>query len=289
MVFKIGKLFHLTQVVEDLAVADLWYNRIFAPCRFYRALMPEAFRDASLLAIGDLVVEPVQIAAGLPGVERSPLARFKARYGNRLHSIAWYVDSLEGAFETCRAQGVRMTDVTGRSVEDIDHVGAIKYFWTHPADTHGIVEFARLKPEFTIDPRVQPFWSSRYWRDRHPLGLTGRMTITTAVRDHDAAAGTYRRLMSGIEVPTAWADGRSAFQVGDDTIVELVPIDSPELGGFGEGVFGMAFHVADLAAAEAFLRGLGLPCRRAANGSIVLDPKDALGTTVGFEQAEERI
>src|SRR3546814_7031521 len=64
----------------------------------------------------------------LPGVERSPLARFKARYGNRLHSVAWYVDNLEGAFKACRERGVRMTDVTGRSVEDLDHVGQIKYF-----------------------------------------------------------------------------------------------------------------------------------------------------------------
>src|SRR3546814_3310908 len=82
--------------------------------------MPEAFRDASLLAISDLVIEPVEIAANLPGVERSPLARFKARYGNRLHSVAWYVDNLEGAFKACRERGVRMTDVTGRSVEDLD-------------------------------------------------------------------------------------------------------------------------------------------------------------------------
>src|SRR3546814_2557943 len=86
-VFKVGKLFHMTQVVENLDAADLWYNRLFSPCRFYRALMPEAFRDASLLAISDLVIEPVEIAANLPGVERSPLARFKARYGTRLHSV----------------------------------------------------------------------------------------------------------------------------------------------------------------------------------------------------------
>src|SRR3546814_10436249 len=136
--------------------------------------------------------------------------------------------------------------VTGRSVEDLDHVGQIKYFWTHPADTHGMVEFARLKPEYTIDPRAQPFWSSAYWRDEHPLGLTGQMTIVTAVRDVAAASETYQGLMGGVEVPTAWSDGRRAFQVGDDTIVELVAGNSPELGGFGAGVFGMAFPVADL-------------------------------------------
>src|SRR3546814_5159446 len=70
-VFKVGKLFHMTQVVENLDAADLWYNRLFSPCRFYRALMPEAFRDASLLAISDLVIEPVEIAANLRSEEHT--------------------------------------------------------------------------------------------------------------------------------------------------------------------------------------------------------------------------
>src|SRR3546814_11160606 len=103
----------LTQVVENLDAADLWYNRLFSPCRFYRALMPEAFRDASLLAISDLVIEPVEIAANLPGVERSPLQRFKARYANRLNPVAWYADTLKGAFQACRDVAVSMTRAHG--------------------------------------------------------------------------------------------------------------------------------------------------------------------------------
>src|SRR3546814_9362413 len=92
------------------------------------------------------------------------------------------------------------------------------------------------------------------------------MTIVTAVRDVAAASETYQGLMGGVEVPTAWSDGRRAFQVGDDTIVELVASNSPELGWFGDGVFGMAFHVADLSAADIFLKGLALPYRPAATG-----------------------
>src|SRR3546814_20904604 len=99
------------------------------------------------------------------------------------------------------------------------------------------------------------------------------MTIVTAVRDVAAASETYQGLMGGVEVPTAWSDGRRAFQVGDDTIVELVASNSPELGGFGDGVFGMAFHVAYLAAAEICLKELALPSRRGAHGSFFVYPE----------------
>jgi hypothetical protein len=34
--FKIGKLFHLTHVVSDLAAVDEWYDDVFGVTRFYR-------------------------------------------------------------------------------------------------------------------------------------------------------------------------------------------------------------------------------------------------------------
>jgi extradiol dioxygenase family protein len=34
--FKIGKLFHLTHVVNDLDAVDKWYDDVFACKRFYK-------------------------------------------------------------------------------------------------------------------------------------------------------------------------------------------------------------------------------------------------------------
>src|SRR3546814_20114186 len=59
-VLKVGKIFHMTQVVEHLAAAALWYHRLFSPCRFHRALLPEAFQDASPLADSDNFNLPTQ-------------------------------------------------------------------------------------------------------------------------------------------------------------------------------------------------------------------------------------
>ena len=35
--FKIGKLFHLTHVVSDLAAVDNWYDEVFGVTRFTAA------------------------------------------------------------------------------------------------------------------------------------------------------------------------------------------------------------------------------------------------------------
>jgi hypothetical protein len=54
--FKIGKLFHFTHVVSDLAAVDKWYGDVFGVTRFYRGYEKMAGCDASLIAIGEIVM-----------------------------------------------------------------------------------------------------------------------------------------------------------------------------------------------------------------------------------------
>lgn len=277
--FTIGKLFHLTQVVGDLDMADKWYNKIFAPCRFYRAYMPEAKRTASLLAVGNIVIEPVQPAG--PDNENSPLGKFRAKFGDRLHSIAWYVDDLEACFDILSAKGIRLVDVAGKPVTERAHVEQIRYFWTHPGDTHGLLEFSRLNPEFTTDPRFQAWWSDDYWKNIHPLRLTGTVAITVVVADVGAAADFYATTLGSAEIAPTLDDGRRAFAVGDGTIVEIVGQDTDVTKAFGKGVLGMTFLVSELDSAERHLRQAGVPATR--SGSfLTVAPEHALGTTVAF-------
>jgi catechol 2,3-dioxygenase-like lactoylglutathione lyase family enzyme len=282
--FSIQKLFHLTQVVDNLDQADRWYNQIFSPCRFYRGYMKEAVRHASLLAIGDeTVIEPLQVADE-PGASESPLGRFRSRYGSRLHSVAWYVDDLENTVDALRSHGVRLVDVSGRAVESREQSLQLKYVWTHPKDSFGALEFARLDPAFTVDPRVQPFWSASYWKDIHPLGIHGPLRITMATKRLDAAAAFYRDVLGSREtVPLMGQAGRS-FEVGSDSIIDLVDATQPRFGDFGEGLLGMSFQVKDLQAARRHLQSLGLPTESASAQSIWIPPAHALGTTVGFHQ-----
>ncbi len=57
--FKIGKLFHLTHVVNDLDAVDKWYDDVFSCKRFYKGYEKLAGRDASLLVIGEVLMEPM--------------------------------------------------------------------------------------------------------------------------------------------------------------------------------------------------------------------------------------
>jgi catechol 2,3-dioxygenase-like lactoylglutathione lyase family enzyme len=281
--FEIKKLFHLTQVVESLDQADDWYNRVFSPCRFYRGYMKEAFRNASLLAIGDsAVIEPVQVSQDA-GAEQSPLGRFKARFGARLHSVAWYVDDLEAAVDWLRSHSVRLVDVAGRPIENREDSAKVKYVWTHPRDSHGALEFARLNPAHSIDPRVQAHWSSAFWRS-HPLGLTGPLVIAMSVRDPKAAAAFYENVLRARPTSSQGPNGGNAFAVGSDTWVELLDSSRPDLNAFGEGAFGMYFHVVDIDQAANHLAQLGIPTQRPRPDALVIAPAHALGTTVGFLQ-----
>ena len=77
--FKVGKEFHLLHVVSDLDVVDRWYDEIFAVRRFVRNTMKAAMRKASLVLIGDFVLEPAQPLRHMQGWERSALGRGKIR------------------------------------------------------------------------------------------------------------------------------------------------------------------------------------------------------------------
>jgi hypothetical protein len=68
--FRIGKEFHLLHVVSDPNAADEWSDRIFSVRRFVRNYMKAAMRKASLVLIGDFVMEPAQPVQS-PGREKS--------------------------------------------------------------------------------------------------------------------------------------------------------------------------------------------------------------------------
>ena len=73
--FNVGKLFHLAHLVDDLDAVDRWYDEIFSCVRFYRAYEKAALREASLLVISDMLMEPIMPsqapeAAGAEEVDR---------------------------------------------------------------------------------------------------------------------------------------------------------------------------------------------------------------------------
>jgi catechol 2,3-dioxygenase-like lactoylglutathione lyase family enzyme len=288
--FKIGKLFHLTHVVDSLRAADQWYDEVFSACRYYRGYMRAAMRNASVLAIGDTPLEAIQTAP-VAGAENSAIGKFHARYGQHFHSIAWYVDSIEETFNQLSKHNVRQVDMVGRPAKGPFGKRNIAV-WTHPKDTHGAIEFAQVE-DFSIDVRLHPSWSSAYWRDRHPLGIERASHITVVVRDLNKAAAFYQDVLGGKLLHEEEAAGhkRSAyFAVGEDTVVELaqpLSAQSPEaqdLERAGEGLYAVTFKTRDLARAAEFLQSRRQRIESRTADSLVVNRDDTFGIGIAFTQ-----
>jgi extradiol dioxygenase family protein len=284
--FKIGKLFHLTHVVSDLAAVDKWYDDVFAVTRFYRGYEKLAGRDASLITIGEVIMEPM-MPARVPNLQNQSVKKFHDRFGQHFHSIAWYVDNVEEISAQLDRHSLRLFNIVGKQVKPGEESFAI---WTHPRDTHGQLEFA-VVGKYTIDPRLQPAWSNSFWRQQHPLGIERASHITVVVRDLPSAQRLYCDVLGGKLIHEEETAGRkrSAFvATGDDTVVELAqPLsttspESREMEQNGEGIYSVMFKTSDLAKAGAFLKSKQLRPEPDGTESIVLGKDQAFGMVVGF-------
>ncbi len=286
--FKIGKLFHVTHVVSDLDAVDRWYDEVFACTRYYHGLAKAAGRVASLLAIGDVIMEPMT-PAQVPNLRNQSVKRFYDRFGQHLHSIAWYVDDVPAISTRLASHGLHLWDVVGRQVTPPNEKFAV---WTHPKESHGQLEFAIIEKN-TTDPRLQPAWSSEYWRERHPLGIERSSHITVVVKDLPAAKSFYCDVLGASAMHEEETAGRkrSAYvAVGEDTVVELAhPLstnsaEGQDLDRNGEGIHALTFKTKNLARAAEFLGSKGMRPEKDGAASVVLGSDQAFGMVVGFTE-----
>jgi catechol 2,3-dioxygenase-like lactoylglutathione lyase family enzyme len=268
-----------------LDAADEWYDRIFSVRRFVRNYMKAAMRKASLVLLGDFVMEPAQ-PVQQPGWEKSALGKFYSRFGQHFHSIAWYVDDLRETCQVLSARKIRLFDMVGKPVIEPGRADAV---WTHPQDTHAAFEFA-IAPKFFIDPRLQPGWSMEFPRDQHPLGIERASHITMLFRDLKDARRVYEDALGAKLIHEQELTGRKRsafFAVGEDTIVEAAqPLStaSPEgreLEQAGEGIFAVTFKTRNLERAADHLRANNVRFEQSEN-SLVIDRDDAFGMVLGF-------
>jgi catechol 2,3-dioxygenase-like lactoylglutathione lyase family enzyme len=285
--FKIGKLFHLTHVVSDLNAVDRWYDDIFAVTRYYHGFAKAAGRDASLIAIGDVIMEPMT-PAKVEGLRNLSVKRFHDRFGEHFHSIAFYVDDVPAISTHLANHNLKMWDVTGRTVTPPNEKFAV---WTHPRETPGQLEFAIVGSN-SIDPRLQPAWTTEFWRERHPLGIEHASHLTTVVKDLSAAKKFYCEVLGGKCFHEHETPGRkrSAFvAVGEDTVVELAQpttsnsVEALDLEKNGEGVHALTFKTRNVARASDFLKSKGMRPERDGD-SISMGREQCFGMVIGFTE-----
>jgi catechol 2,3-dioxygenase-like lactoylglutathione lyase family enzyme len=284
--FTIGKVFHLTHVVDDIDAVDKWYDDVFAVNRFYHGYEELAGRTASLICIGDVVMEPMTPSRE-PNLRNPSVQKFHQRFGQHFHSIAWYVDDVQSISERLDQNGYRLFNIVGKQVKPPHKAAAI---WTHPRETFGQIEFA-LPGDFTPDPRFKPDWSSAFWRDQLPLEIERLSHLTVIVGDLAKAKKLYCDVLNSKLIHEDETPGRkkSAYVVvSEDSIVELaqpLSTSTPEgrdLEKNGEGLFAMTFQSKDLGRAQEFLKSKGITPAAEGKHGITLGADQAFGMTVGF-------
>jgi catechol 2,3-dioxygenase-like lactoylglutathione lyase family enzyme len=292
MSFRIGKNFHIIHMGDDLRALDAWYYDIFSVQRFLSdSYMAAEVRDASLVLIGDLCVEPLAPAFRVDGWESTPLGRFYRRHGKRFHSLAWYVDEgMDALYAHLRAAGVRCYTTGGVPVHSDE---APRALFTNPRDTWTQLEFVPVAMAAQMrDPRFRSGWSPSWWAERHPLHVQKLSHVTVTTRDVRQAAAFFETVLHAPVLhqgdgPTNHS--RSAFVlVGDDLMIELAePRDesSPlarDLDRFHESIYSLTFKVRDLAEAQTYLAGKGVAFFATSETTLVTDPATSRGAVMGF-------
>lgn len=298
MPFTISKNFHIIHMTDNLKELDAWYYDVFSVHRFMPdSYLPTEVRDASLVLIGTLCVEPLAPSFHVDGWDSMPLGRFQRRFGKRWHSLAWYVpEGLVDLYRDLVAAGVRTYGAGGVKQEGDAPVGAL---FTHPRDTYTQLEFVtgprpggpELRPSQS-DPRMKPGWSPEWWARHHPLHIQNFSHATISVNDLRKASDLYTKVMSGRllhEGEVGVTKTRSAFiAVGEDMVIELAqPLDSSsvvaaDMEQNNESLYAATFKVADLAQAEKYLRGKGVDFTANDGTTMLTDPATTHGVVMGF-------
>jgi catechol 2,3-dioxygenase-like lactoylglutathione lyase family enzyme len=295
---SIGRNFHVIHLTDDMATLDAWYDDVFAVNRWIADnYNPDLHRFASLVGIGGLCIEPMQPAFDDDGWNRGPIGRYYERSGTSWHSIAWYVDDVDGLTELrdgLEAAGVELLALLGGKLEHDADAPEDRPIFTHPNSTVTQLEFMVPTP-LLYDPRLHESYRATWWHDTHPLHIRKTSHFTLATRELERARDLYVDVIGGTLLHEGENDilhTRSAYvAVGRDDVVELAePLDggtpiADYVDAEHHGLFAVWLQVEDLAGATDHLETKKVaPCLED-GASFLSDPDTTHGVHWGVTTA----
>jgi methylmalonyl-CoA/ethylmalonyl-CoA epimerase len=266
-------MFHLTAIVPDYdqAIAHLQAIAGLRVLEYNESPRPEIGRRGGMTWLGDNSLE-----VGQPIVPSGGAARFVARSGGGMHSVALQVSDIEATMEHMRANGVR---IAARPLPQM--------CFTDPRDTGGVF-FEWAVFEVDVDPR---FGGKLPEVAAEPvLSIREHAFIGALVADPVRWADQYSQLLGTqvtFEQPGAGPGSpRIGVSLGDCTLAlyALAPAGSAALWGRPyerPRTHLMALRVDDLGAAKDALLAADIPIVRADDSAVILDP----GVTGGVQIA----
>ena len=210
--------------------------------------------DACLVSLGPVMFE---FFAPRQRTERGQ-GRLLALYGDHYIGAEYQVPDVASARAACDALDIRILHDMGQVL------------FTHPRDSLGVSwelwegDWHAPRPEFSDFSPVLP---PTYWRDDHPLGVTGLACLRLAVPELAAAVDFFDRVFGAAVQyrearPPVGAEA-AGVHVGDTVIELLAPTGAGALADYleryGPRVRSTVFEVDDLERAERHLEHVGVP------------------------------
>jgi len=106
----LGKIDHIGVAVEDIDAALELYEQAFEMTVAHRETVESQGVEAVLLDVGDGHVELMR-----PLSDDSPVGKFLARKGPKLHHVAYAVDDIDATLEKLAAAGLELIDAKART------------------------------------------------------------------------------------------------------------------------------------------------------------------------------
>jgi methylmalonyl-CoA/ethylmalonyl-CoA epimerase len=124
-----AKIDHIGVAVEDIEAGLELYERTFGMALVHRETVESQGVEAVLLEVGDGHVELLQ-----PLSPDTPVGKFLARKGPKLHHVAYAVDDIDATLERLSSAGIELIDREARVGIQESRVAFI-----HPRSTDGVL------------------------------------------------------------------------------------------------------------------------------------------------------
>ena len=124
-----GRIDHIGVAVADLDAALELYEQTFEMTVAHRETVESQGVEAVLLDVGDGHVELMR-----PLTEDSPVGKFLARKGPKLHHVAYAVEEIDATLERLAAAGLELIDTEARV-----GIRESRVAFLHPRSTGGVL------------------------------------------------------------------------------------------------------------------------------------------------------
>lgn len=295
---------HMNVLVESYEGAVAHLSTVLG-AQFLWEAPPNPFTRAGLVNFGGAIIEVVEKRRpmGVRPDSVSPIPGHRSsfwyctgtagfimnwdRLGPHFVGCEFLVRDLPAALERTRALGIRVNDQS-----------EWHFFLTYAEQCHGIsLEITNV--DWYSDPSPLPYAAelqrADYWRDDHPLGITG-YRFSVALPDLGDTASFYADLCGATleyhaERPTVAA--RSIGLRLGDIIVDFIAPTGPGpinafVDKFGSQIRSMIFEVQDMQAVRRFFSERGVPIVSGdMEHSIAIVPDQNLGVLFQFEAGSD--